>query len=65
MTRGLCRRVVAPSVAAIALTLGLTLGATPAQAGPSDAWITTKAKAALLTTEGVSGTAINVDTADG
>lgn len=31
----------------------------------SDAWITTKAKMALLTTEGVSSTAINVDTVDG
>jgi hyperosmotically inducible protein len=30
-----------------------------------DAWITTKAKIALLTTEGVSGTAIHVDTTDG
>jgi len=30
-----------------------------------DAWITTKAKIALLTTKGVSGTAIHVDTTDG
>lgn len=30
-----------------------------------DAWITTKAKIALLTTEGVSGTAIHIDTTDG
>lgn len=30
-----------------------------------DAWITTKVKIALLTTEGVSGTEINVDTTDG
>lgn len=30
-----------------------------------DAWITTKAKIALLTTSGVSGTAIHVDTTDG
>lgn len=31
----------------------------------SDAWITTKTKMALLTTDGVSGTAINIDTVDG
>lgn len=31
----------------------------------SDAWITTKTKMALLTADGVSGTAINVDTVDG
>jgi osmotically-inducible protein OsmY len=34
-------------------------------AATSDPWITTKAKMALLTTEGVSGTAINVDTLNG
>ena len=33
-------------------------------AATSDAWITTKAKMALLTTEGVSGTSVNVDTYD-
>ena len=38
------------------------LGVTTALAGPPDAWITTKAKMALLTTEGVSGSAVNVDT---
>jgi len=31
----------------------------------SDGWITTKTKLDLLTTDGVSGTAINVDTTDG
>jgi len=36
-----------------------------ARAASSDAWITTKAKMALLTTEGVSTTAVNVDTTDG
>ena len=47
--------------AAIALTLatGLATAATP------DAWITTKAKMSLLTTEGVSGTSVNVDTVNG
>ena len=44
---------------------GLALAATTASAGTSDAWITTKAKMALLTTEGVSGTSINVDTVNG
>jgi hypothetical protein len=36
-----------------------------AYAATSDAWITTKAKMALLTTEGVSATAVNVDTLNG
>ncbi len=36
-----------------------------AGAATSDAWITTKAKMTLLTTEGVSGTSINVDTTEG
>ena len=37
----------------------------PARAATPDAWITTKTKLALLTTEGVSGTAIHVDTVVG
>ncbi|HZR83807.1 MAG TPA: BON domain-containing protein [Candidatus Binatia bacterium] len=40
------------------------LAARPSHAA-SDAWITAKTKMALLTTDGVSGTAINVDTVDG
>src|ERR1051325_1204203 len=44
-------------MAALALLL-----VAPAFAAPPDAWITTKAKLALMTTEGVSSTAINVDT---
>src|SRR5512141_2603503 len=47
------------SVLAVILVLAL---AAPAGASTSDAWITTKTKLSLLTTEGVSGTAINVDT---
>jgi hypothetical protein len=39
--------------------------AAPATAATPDAWITTKTKLALLTTEGVSGTAIKVDTVVG
>ncbi len=46
--------------AAIALTL-----ATVSTAATPDAWITTKAKMSLLTTEGVSATSINVDTVNG
>jgi hyperosmotically inducible periplasmic protein len=39
--------------------------AVAASADSKDAWLTTKAKIALLTTEGVSVTAVNVDTVDG
>ena len=45
----------------LAAVLGMALAA-PVRAATPDAWITTKAKLALLTTEGVSGTAIHVDT---
>jgi osmotically-inducible protein OsmY len=37
----------------------------PALATPTDAWLTTKVKLALLTTENVSGTAVSVDTING
>lgn len=47
-----------------AAVAALIVGA-PAHAAPSDAWITTKVKMMLLTTDGVSSTAINVDTIDG
>ena len=47
--------------ALLATVLACTLAA-PALAVPSDAWITTKSKLALLTTEGVSATAVSVDT---
>jgi hyperosmotically inducible periplasmic protein len=40
-------------------------GVAAAQADTNDAWLTTKAKIALLTTDGVSATAVNVDTVDG
>ena len=49
---------------ALALVLGVAL-ATPAGAAMSDAWITMKTKLALLTTAGVNGIAINVDTVFG
>jgi len=45
----------------LALVLGVMLAA-PASAYPPDAWITTKTKLALLTTEGIGGTAVSVDT---
>jgi len=45
----------------LAVVVGVALAA-PAVAATPDAWITTKTKLALLTTEGVSGTAIKVDT---
>jgi hyperosmotically inducible protein len=51
---------------ALGLCAALALvGATTAAADSSDSWITTKAKLTLLTTEGVSGTKVNVDTVDG
>jgi hyperosmotically inducible periplasmic protein len=39
--------------------------APPALADVNDVWLTTKAKIALLTTDGVSVTGVNVDTVDG
>ena len=51
--------------AALAGLLGLLLTQAPASAAQSDAWITTKAKMSLFTTDDVSATAINVDTLDG
>jgi len=48
--------------AAVAL---VSVASRPASAAQPDAWITTKAKLALLTTEGVSATEVNVDTVGG
>jgi hyperosmotically inducible protein len=50
--------------AIVAGALAFSLGGI-AHAATSDPWITTKAKMALLTTEGVGGTTINVDTVNG
>jgi hypothetical protein len=47
------------NILAVVLSAGL---AASAGATMPDAWITTKTKLAMLTTEGVSGTQINVDT---
>lgn len=49
----------------VATSMGLLLSTSLAMAAPSDPWITTKAKMALLTTEGVSATDVNVDTVSG
>ena len=52
-----------PTLRAIALGAVLSCSvAAPALAAQPDAWITTKSKLALMTTEGVSATAVNVDT---
>jgi hyperosmotically inducible protein len=53
-------------IAGVAM-LGFALATAPARAakGPPDAWLTTKAKIAVLTTVGAHGTAIHVDTSDG
>ncbi|MGH7786963.1 MAG: BON domain-containing protein [Candidatus Binatia bacterium] len=48
-----------------ALIAGLALSTTATAATPPDAWVTTKVKLALMTTEGVSSTDVNVDTIDG
>jgi osmotically-inducible protein OsmY len=53
------RQVFLGALVAAAVAAGSASAATP------DAWITTKAKMALLTTEGVSGTSVNVDTVNG
>jgi hypothetical protein len=47
------------SVLAVVVSVAL---AVPAHAATPDAWITTKTKLSLLTTEGVGGTALHVDT---
>lgn len=49
-------------LAAMVLTILLPLSLA---ADSKDAWLTTKAKIALLTTEGVKVTSVNVDTVDG
>src|SRR5262249_51767888 len=48
-----------------ALMCSLALGPSVSHAWPSDAWIATKAKAALLATKGVKSMGISVETTDG
>lgn len=50
---------------ALGTTLALGCATTSLAADAGDAWITTKAKIALLTTDDLSATKINVDTIDG
>jgi len=52
-------RALLGALVAVGVAAGVAAAAT------SDAWITTKAKMSLLTTEGVSGTSVNVDTVNG
>lgn len=49
----------------VTTSMGMLLTTSLALAATSDPWITTKAKMALLTTEGVSATDVNVDTVNG
>jgi hyperosmotically inducible protein len=51
--------------AAAAMAALILMTAPAAFAAQPDAWITSKAKIALLTTDGVSATGVNVDTVDG
>jgi osmotically-inducible protein OsmY len=51
--------------AGVAFAAALWLAAPGAANAAPDAWITTKVKMSLLTTEGVSATLVNVDTTDG
>lgn len=51
---------------ALGVTVALAIGSGRADAADAnDAWITTKAKIALLTTDDLSATSVNVDTLDG
>jgi len=49
----------------LALAAGLSLAASLARPSTADAWLTTKVKIALLTAEGISPTAVNVDSDEG
>jgi len=62
------RRIIPQAAGRRACMLAAVLScalAAPAFAAPFDAWITTKIKLALLTTEGVSATGVSVDTIAG
>jgi hyperosmotically inducible protein len=50
---------------ALAAALALAVAPSASAAQQPDAWITTKVKIKLLTTEGLSSTGVNVDTVDG
>jgi hyperosmotically inducible protein len=55
---------LAKTVAVVLISM-MAAGFAEAATDVPDGWITTKVKLALLTTEGVSGTDVNVDTIDG
>ena len=52
-------------IALVGVVLTFTLTNRPAQAAPPDGWITTKARIALLTTDGAGRSAVKVDTEHG
>jgi len=52
-------------IVGLALAAALGLAAPQARPDTGDAWLTTKVKIALLTAEGVSATAVNVDSQEG
>jgi osmotically-inducible protein OsmY len=58
-------RALRNATSAALVTATIVAPTAAAAASHPDAWVTTKAKIALLTTDGVSGTAINVDTVNG
>jgi hyperosmotically inducible protein len=50
---------------AVAAVISVALAGSAQAASTPDSWVTTKVKLSLLTTEGVSGTDVDVDTIDG
>ena len=59
------RRSRSTTRAVLGAALALTFAGAANAAQPPDAWVTTKVKMSLLTTQGVSATKVNVDTVDG
>ena len=51
--------------AVLGAAFAMTISGVASAAQPPDAWVTTKVKMALLTTEGVSASKVSVDTVDG
>ena len=52
-------------IVGLALAAALALAAPQARPDTGDAWLTTKVKIALLTADGVSASAVNVDSQEG
>src|SRR5262245_40710289 len=59
------RRMNPAGLALLAVGFAVAIATAASAAPPPDSWITTKTKMSLFTTEGVSGTAIHVDTMNG